>query len=364
LGGGVSKPFNLSHAPLIGGTVFWIRGTSLFESLLLNAPPDHDALLRRGERAERPPAWSQALPDVHERRLHEGILDYLTWQSRRITLVVGENTETPVATGLYLSQGDKEETESPFDPMMARVIPDNTRKPPFPFNFRSDKALWRDADLLYLLNHDQKGTSPLTFLWMDEWAHELERSEPFIVDAFGLVNDKAKIELWRHEQLPVLPALLASPDDDDTALPHLKRALRYADDQARILTGATRTTAEYLLRTPAPGSDEKPQADATDVRKLSDSLGATPRYWAALTPTFHTFLFNLAAAHQHEARETAVWTWAKEIFSTARTAFENATDHLNQSASQLRAVAQGQRQLRHVKPYREYRKLQPKPTQQ
>lgn len=365
MGGGVSKPFYFSDAPLIGRTIFWIRGASLFESILLNAPPDRRVLLFRGNSTERPPAWERPLPLEYERRSHEGLLDYLTWQSRRITLITKENDTGLVATGLYLTQGDKEKTEMPFDPMIAVIHPVKKSKPPFPFNFHSEKALWRDAHLLYLLNQDDEGSSPLTFVWMKEWADELERSTPFIVDAFGLVNDKAKVELWRHEQLPIFPVLLSPTVDGNTALYDLVRALRYADEQAINLDKAIKTTTKYLLRSPKFDLDKNcyidPTPETSEVRKLAKALDVLARYWETLSPHFYTFLSDLAQTKDHLSRQTTVWTWCEQIFEVAKTCFDEATAHLHQSASQLRATAQGQRRLFPVKAYREHKKSQPTP---
>jgi CRISPR system Cascade subunit CasA len=351
IGGGVSEPFNLSHGPLVGGAVFWIRGHSLFEALLLNAPPDDKARMQAFANVGQP-AWRRPLPALHERRASEGYLDYLTWQSRRITLVTTE-TAPLVATGVYLTQGDRNDPVT--DPLMARVIPQDTKKPPFPFNFRAEKALWRDANLLLQLQATDKGFGPRTFWWLRDFAPTWYQNEADwrgrceLVDVFGLVNDQAKIELWRQERLPVYLGYLSEPD----RVQQLGVYLKDAEDQAFLLKEAMKHLATYLLDAPAAGEDDPPKPDPKAVNNLVQALGAETRYWTALEPGFHRFLARLATLPLEQIR-TVRWEWTEHIFQTARTAFRETTATLDQQARQLRAVAEGERRLMHVKAHREH----------
>ncbi|MEM8558907.1 MAG: type I-E CRISPR-associated protein Cse1/CasA, partial [Bacteroidota bacterium] len=72
LGGGASKPFYFSHAPLIGRAQFWIRGRSLFEALMLNGPPTPEA--RMGAITEDKPVWKRNAPKTYRKRIHTGLL--------------------------------------------------------------------------------------------------------------------------------------------------------------------------------------------------------------------------------------------------------------------------------------------------
>lgn len=356
VGGGVSKPFNFSHGPLVGSAVFWIRGRSLFEALLLNAPPDPDARMRSGfSKNNDEPAWQRPLPNVHARRPVAGYLDYLTWQSRRLTLVpeTDENGRYGVRT-VYLTQGDKDDPGVTNDPLMATVVPQDKSRPPFPYGFRVNRVLWRDATTFFKLFRPEDGGSPRTFWWLHEFAGEDGDADPFAVDVFGLTGDKAKVLFWRHERMPVYPSLLAE-DASQGALRFLSRALEFAEEQHNVLNGAVRTTAEYLLSPPKPGTDEAPKADKKAVTSLTDALGASGRYWASLEPDFYRLLQRLAAAPDDDARQACLWEWAETLFSAARTAFNQATAHLDEDARQLRAVAEGGRRLVRVQEYRAYR---------
>lgn len=90
-------------APLLGVTVCLVRGRSLFETLLLNwVGADHDSSSERSDErgdgqsgglaADLPadlPAWERDQPTAPETRAPDGLVDLLTWQSRRIRLIPG-----------------------------------------------------------------------------------------------------------------------------------------------------------------------------------------------------------------------------------------------------------------------------------
>lgn len=360
LGGGVSKPFNFSHAPLVGGAIFWIRGRSLFEALMLNAPPDPEARMMLDTYGDlgTPPAWERPLPKVHARRPPAGYRDYLTWQARRLTLVTEEIAGgTASAVGVYLTQGDKDEPVVTDDPLMATVHPKN--KDPFPYGLRAGRAVWRDADTLFKLRRPGEGGSPRTFFWLRE-VGQIENVDQYAVDVFGMVNDKAKVEQWRHEQMPVFPVLLAMSTEEVSPIHQIDRALDAAEEQMGILRQALRTTASYLLSPPPAGSDEGPNADPKAVSALVGALDAEARYWAALEPQFYAFLAQLAvnAGADFDARQSILWEWAERVYEVARSAFEAATDHLDQDARQLRAAAEGARRLMRTKALRQHRNEQ------
>lgn len=290
LGGGVSKPFNFSHAPLVGRLQFWIRGRSLFEALILNAPPDDEA--RMGARTDAP-SWRASLPDAYRKRTQRGLLDVLTWPARRITLVTEEHNATLGATGVYLTQGDKLEPQPLDDPLAAYVT---SKKGTYPLGLRAGRALWRDATVLMRITDAESERAPLTFRWAMAFApfevpdHADELDALFRTngaDAFGLVNDQAKSELWRHVRFPLYRSIFTDADRQAT----LKRALDAAEnqltDKKKGLRPAVRVVGDFALAPPAPGDDAYPSSDSKAVSALAHSLGAEPRYWAALeTPFF------------------------------------------------------------------------------
>lgn len=361
LGGGVSKPFNFSHAPLVGRAQFWIRGRSLFEALLLNGPPEKTARMHATDADA--PVWRRPAPEAYARRRHQGLLDALAWPSRRLTLAVETDASgETVATGVYLTQGDKLDPQPSDDPLSAHVA--SKDKGLFPLGFRTGRALWRDASTIYAtLRPTQKASpgvvgAPATFRWVSGFvssevvpseAAELKRVfRETGVDAFGLVNDQAKSELWRHERLPLHVTILQDP----TRQKLVGNALKHADDQLadkkKGLRRALRVTAEYALSPPPPGDDSYPSADPKAVSALAQSLGAEPRYWAALGSHFFAFLTRLADASGEAEHAATLAQWHRDVFEAAQTAFDAATVSFDSDARHLRATAEGRARLKSV----------------
>ena len=348
LGGGASQPFYFSHGPLIGRLQFWIRGRSLFDALLLNGPPDAEA--RMGADDDRP-AWRRPLPAPYRKRAHRGLLDVLTWSSRRLTLATAEQGGERVATGVYMTQGDKLEPQPLDDPLAAHV---QSKKGVFPLGLRSGRALWRDAAVLLQAAEADGKQAPLTFKWatsrasylLPGHADELDALfRTYGTDAFGLVNDQAKSELWRHVRFPLYRSIFT--DEDRRGV--LRDALRIAEDQLtdkkKGLRPAIRTVGDFALSPPAPAADGYPKSDTKAVSALAQSLGAEPRYWAALESPFFEFLARLADAGTADLRQAARADWRETTYRVAEGAFDAATASFDTDARHLRAVAKGRARL-------------------
>lgn len=355
LGGGVSKPFNLSHGPLVGRAQLWIRGRSLHEALLLNAPPHTDA--RQGATGRDAPVWRREPPAEYRRRPHEGLLDALTWPARRLTLATETADGETVATGVYLTQGDKLEPQALDDPLDATV--ESRTKGRFPFGLRADRAVWRDASALFATQNSDGSGAPFTFRWAADIAEADDADlAPAIarafrshgVDVFGMVNDKAKAELWRHERLPLYLSVLTDTDRQDDVRDALGHAEEQLADKKRGLRRAVRVTADFALSPPAPGDDAYSNADPKASRALARSLAAEPRYWAALEPAFHALLARLADAPDAATRARALARWKRQVFNAALGAFDAATASFDGDARHLRALAEGRARLRPLAP--------------
>ena len=343
LGGGRSKPFYYADAPLVSGTVFWMRGTgeateNLFHALLLNSPPYGEALLTPIGTGTDRPVWERmydgGLPDP-EKRPETGYLDYLTWPSRRVRLVpdTSDDGETVVRT-LKISQGDKRTNDAVTDPLMART--ERTKRGLRPLKLRKDKALWRDMHVVSGTQSDTLKTAPPTLQWASEEFDDVR----WFVDAFGIVNDQSKIERWAHVRIPIYPAILT--DDDRHA--QLQDALKHADEQADTLKRATRECAAYLQYQASYAS--LGTQSRKDVRALATSLGTVARYWAALEDPFWKWLRQLGApdADLHVLPAQ----WGRTLYRRARDAYDTATDSLGDTARQARAVAAGRSELHPV----------------
>ncbi|MCE7933304.1 MAG: type I-E CRISPR-associated protein Cse1/CasA [Chlorobi bacterium CHB2] len=77
IGGLIGAGLPSEHAPMVATAVFWLRGNSLFDALMLNAPPDERCRLGTTN-VEDSPTWEKEVLPGGARRVPSGYLDYLT----------------------------------------------------------------------------------------------------------------------------------------------------------------------------------------------------------------------------------------------------------------------------------------------
>lgn len=345
IGGLLSNPYKTGnkHSPAVSGTIFWMRGVSLFYSLLLNAPPSLDA--RMGGRVEGDvPSWECDASAAPESRLHRGFLDYLTFQHRRITLKIEERETGLIVSGLWRTGGNAEQEMPLNDPHMAIIADEKTG--PRRYNVQTGKAVWRDSPLFLTMMY-KWGTPPGTVQWVKSELQDLGISE-LEIEVFALrtrgAND-GTIKLWRHERIPLLLNILTTPERGSRVV----EAMELANTQAGKLTWAT-LLAAALLRSPTKEFNELSSLEKEDARKLARSLDTESRYWAALEAHFFSLLRSLAEALN--SRDDPDWAtdlmkeWKRRLRRAAVESYDAATRSINSNARQLRAVAEGRAIIR------------------
>lgn len=345
-----SKKFRYTnHAPFISGSLFWLRGNSLFEALLLNAPPNRHARMG-GMNVEDLPAWETREVIRTEIRSPKGFLDYLTFQHRRITLEFREPNEGHIEIiGVRITNGDTEDGATPNDPHMS-IRTDNVQDGKRVFNFGVDRMLWRDS-AAFLTTLSERGTPPETVTWLASQSNILG-TERFRIDVTGLRlrgGIDAKLFFWRRESMPFFGRFL----QDEALASYLKAMLERAEDQFSILRNACFITAKRVLFS---GRDDKELSsdDRESARKVSRALDAETRYWSSLEQPFYAVLHDLSAMSDPEE---VLRQWTERIHRAALNAFDTATSSLVASGKQLRAAAEGRAALRASRSYK-----QPTPT--
>ncbi len=356
IGGGISNPFNFYGSTLTRGINVLALGNNLFETLMLNLMVYNEETPIAGTNRDMP-AWEQKTPVIPKKEGTplSGYLDYLTWQSRRIHLIVeGE----PTFVRRCQIQQNLRLLESPliFDPFKCYRY--NKEKGYQPLPLSTSKALWRDSHTLFqkaTQESDQAAKRPEVFSQLariDEARSEdqIEARETYAFAVYGFATDPGKaasVLQWARERLPLPLRYL----DDQVLVDRLGDALRFADEEvARTLRESVRYLAKLLL---APNSDAKGarQPDKNDIGNLASSFTAEAFYWSRLEPHFKSLFTELPHdAHMEfgEKRygEVTLPQWARTLRQTARAAFENTTRSLDTSARNLKAVAIAERQFK------------------
>ncbi|HEX7022746.1 MAG TPA: type I-E CRISPR-associated protein Cse1/CasA, partial [Trueperaceae bacterium] len=147
--GGDSKPFNRMDAPLTKGFIVEVMGSNLFETLALNVMTrEHWERITPDLGADKP-FWEEDTPPdpVKEGTPVKGPLHYLTWQSRRVHLVV--DAARQLVTGCQIAQRyclPKDGT--PVDPGKCYYRDTKKEQGWQPRRLREDRAAWRLTHVL------------------------------------------------------------------------------------------------------------------------------------------------------------------------------------------------------------------------
>ena len=325
-------------APAARGAVCLLKGSSLFQTLLLNlceysATGDSDQ-----------PAWERKNGQTKAERLPDGRVDLCTWQSRRARLFASKNE---LIDHVKLVAGFSVPYDwSPFGPesLQAFVLKPEakaTERPWYAFRISSGRQVWRDSQTL-LFTLPGKNFRPKAIEWTALLVEEGELPEDFSysIEVLGAATDQQKIELWAHERLTVSAGLL----HDDHCREMLTISLDAAENTAKVLAFAVMRLAEETL---SPKLADKPatKPDRKRCRGLATSFGVEPKFWAALHVPFLHFLRDLGAftitdvEQRRLAREQAVSDWKEKVRQSALAAFDSTAVSLGTNSRLTRAHA-------------------------
>jgi CRISPR system Cascade subunit CasA len=327
IGGGVSKPFNLMHGPLVRdkGFLTLVLGTNLFETLWLNAVPPS----LRGQipaTSGDAPAWERDAPrePIRGGTPIDGYMDYLTWPSRRILLVPDEG-ELLRFSRMVLVQGlALPESPVPLEPLASyeRNKDGDWRAR----SFEEGRGLWRDSHVLFQATGDtRRPPAAMTFLADLKERRIIPEESLFRLAAMGMSTDQAKILLWRHETLPLPLAYLG----EEPLLSALSDAIGAAEAGAGALHAAVWATADLIC----PGSGKSKERQ-NRVRDVAQGLQADTRYWARLEQPFRPLLVDLPECDV----EARLGQWRETVVKASQGAFDEIKYGLGDSSRVLRAI--------------------------
>ena len=354
-----------NDAPLKKGAVALVKGANLFQTILLNLH-HYAADAPFTTQVDDMPAWEKDTGTLPQDSTPKGYLDLLTWQSRRVRLHPLESPEgETLIRRVVIMQGQQftdayAQTAHQNELFIAYRLnkkPSVGQPPASPISFRETRALWRDSTAILQVS-PEVAIRPRILDWLSDLMGErlLDPALTLRLDFCGLASDRAKVNLWRHERLPLPLAYLMDKD----LVGKLSNGLALTEDvgklfrpgfDSEIINGKKvshprpfQRLATALLA-PATGNP-----DQDTVRKLVVRLNPEAAYWPALEAPFKRFMVDLADQWPHydpDAEDAkplpAQQEWAGQVEKAARNAFATATSGLDTSARSLKALALAER---------------------
>jgi CRISPR system Cascade subunit CasA len=350
-----SRDKSAKDAPSARGAVCLLRGTSLFQTLMLNLaeydPAAHSKDL---------PCWERAASQGSGQRAPDGRVDLFTWQSRRCRLFCSKCSDgsiqvdrVKIVPGFYVPPN--------WDPLRDESLQSfflnpkaKPEQPPWSqYRITPEKAVWRDSDaILHGVAEEKRVRRPtLASRWIAQTVADKELAQDFTcsLEVLGIATrGDQKILLWRRERLPVSAGLLR----DQRCKELLRSALKHADDTCFALTTAAERLAAEIL-SPALDESASNKPDPTRVKELARGFGAESQYWSSLTTAFAEFLECLGKSQRlidEDARDIAnnagFEAWKRYIRTSALDAFTRAASGVTQNVRGLRAHAIAETELR------------------
>jgi CRISPR system Cascade subunit CasA len=334
VGGGVSKPFNLSHAPLVRGNLVLLKSSTLFESLLFN-------LIRYSKNSPKQlpsstddiPHWEKTKQDNPSKRGLRGYLDLLTFQSRRILLIQNNNNEIK---SIKIQQRDAINDESYLDPQICYIKKDKN-KGFMPLRFSESKSFWRDS-LSLISSSLEMSKNPDSIKQLGELIFLYPEIElvPITMDVLGFKPDNkkaAKINLWRHERYPLPFDYLK----DDFFIGVLHKAIETSEGVSDKLYQVIRKLASNLL---VPFNLNESTPDKDRVNKLVKNFPGSTYYWSNLENPFINLYLKIP-----DDPDVAISQWEETLRKVVWDSLELTLNTLDNSARSMQASVQARRHL-------------------
>jgi len=325
--GGRGYPASINGAP---PWYVLVKGTSLFETLVLNLPQAVP-----GNTGTEPAAWKLEKEPQEEEIKVVSTIQGFTWQPRRVHLVPANN-----GTCSYSNSDSlvliREMVYDPAwkmkgewtDPNVAYMFRGKKRDPLRP---QKDRELWRDYGPLMLLRKDTYMSSKKVMYEKPAVVAQAEiirkespdaKKTPLVVEVYGLRTRQKKIFEWQHEILSLKPELV----NNKLAAYEMQWAMDLASDGEYAIKKALR-----LLYPPSGRKSNK---------KAFDTVfnGAKQQYWDRLKVVYERdFIGQIIAMDQDDpnaAGKIRAW-WVETIADIGGKELYKAIGPLNTNAAFL-----------------------------
>jgi CRISPR system Cascade subunit CasA len=330
----ISNDKYYKDSPFARGILFLNRGQTLFETLMLNlTPTDHDPLRAQ---SEDQPVWEVEDVFLTERYDPTGILDFLTWQSRRILLIPEEIDGEIGVRSLFIAPGHGlvDTFSNPF--YHNRIQQTESKQSIKPMRFQQGRSLWRDSAAI--LNVKSQNTEvPLPIRWSANLQiQEILHNDSIQLDLIGMCTQpgQKKVYFYAYETFLAPTAYL---EDSDLRY-QLEKGLEWAEGVRSNLYLAVRDLARYFV-VPMHDLDNVRTPGRDDTDPLMQHWNAEHHYWGFLEPAFYEYLISIP---EHEKAHD---NWQNAIRKAARNALSITADQVGTSSAGLKARAKAERSL-------------------
>ncbi len=330
LGGlsGIKEKF--TAAPASRGISFFIQGETLFETLLLN-------MIHYTNADDSPipcdeydlPCWEMDDP-FNEREIPYGLLDYLTWQNRRVFLFPDEKEGEIIVRQMTEAPGMRMNSEyidgvSKRDPY--QYYRKGRKRAPIVLRFQEGRALWRNSSALLQFTYEL--SPPPNLCWMKELVQKgvIETNKLFQISGMGMAANKAKVMFYRSEAFPLPISYL----QDKSLVNELQICLDWAENISKGLFGAASSFSETLISFNSDQKDGR-KADPKDKKSLGIHFGTDLFFWGNLESHFYNLITALP-----KNRDEAMTGWQNVLQETAWSALEHAIKLAGNSILVLKA---------------------------
>lgn len=306
------------QAPMVAGYAVSWEGSTLFETLVLNLVRYGDSLPPMLGIESDLPFWEDENLSVpnKEVRAARGLTDLYTFRGRRLQLLPEEDgtvRHVLYDQGLVLDLLG-ENLRDPFK----RYLAQKQANAQLPRNFSENRALWRDAYGLIEESQAAGAENDPPQLIMDlqnqihDFRSELADLTPNLI-ATGLVNNQARISLWRMDRMSLPLTILANQSRQSA----LHSAI---DDAESAWSNALRPAASWFATIGLVGEDQK--ADSNDVAAIMSRIAIEQRYWSRIDREFQVFVSNLSTAEDVDA---TLSSWKFQLQLLCESCFRDAT---------------------------------------
>ena len=226
-------------------------GRNLFESLMLNVPLGLDE-------EDDSPTWHQPPSKPNwETRPSRGILDLLTWQSRRVRLIPDDEEDPKAVIGVIVAAGDRLEWVDPaHEPHTAWMKVEGNKEvvPQRPIRHQAGKSAWRGMDSLLAFKEDSSRTAANSLFWVGSREDVIGQSYPLEVDIAGVIygNQSAVIEDVISDSTPMSVVALSSTPEGQNLRDDLMGVAGMAEEIRRALNQLLDNLRSSYGGTPIP----------------------------------------------------------------------------------------------------------------